>query len=53
MRNRKLGNGLIAQSLSIRNVGMSNIGSPIVGDEEDVESSEEEMDERDELEESH
>ena len=46
-------NGLSAQSISIRNVGMSNLGSPNIGDEEDAESSEQYMDERDELDEAH
>lgn len=53
VRTRKLGNGLNAQSLSIRNVGMSNLGSPNIGDEEVAESSEQDMDERDELDEAH
>lgn len=53
VRKRKIGNGLNTQSLSIRNVEMSNMGSPILGDEVDVDSSEEDMDERDELEEAH
>ena len=53
VRTRKLGNGLNTQSLSIRNVEMSNSASPILGDEEQLESSEEDMEERDELEEAH
>ena len=46
VRTRKLGNGLNTQSLSNRNVGMSNMGSPILGDENEVEASEETLDER-------
>jgi hypothetical protein len=39
VRTRKLGNGVNTQSLSIRNVEMSNMGSPILGDEERFETS--------------
>jgi len=53
VRTRKLGNGVNTQSLSIRNVEMSNMGSPILGDEEHFETSEEDLNERDELEEAH
>jgi hypothetical protein len=53
VRTSKLGNGLSALSLSIRNVGMSNLGSPNIGDEEDAESSGQDTEERDELEEAH
>ena len=56
VRGRKLGAGLNASSLSIKNIGYSNVGSQSIQEEadediksEDAEESDEEVDELDKL----